>query len=176
MQFSMDYKYVLKGLTLFIVGCLVLLTIFRWNTKSRAFRVFKNMNITYGKYLEFETRGRGQSMLRYEFTSREKRFEGRVSSATFTNSNPLATQEFIVVYNFRNPDESTMFFNLKVNDSIKHYFKNGSLNKIPIDSYQRTIDSMYYVTFFKGVAKFFPPYFSKEDFPELEYLWEEGNK
>lgn len=85
-----------------------------------------------------------------------------MTTTTFPDESPLSTQEFIVLYNQLDPDESSMFFNLRATDSIKQLFKDGHLRNIPIESYQRTIDSFYYISFFKGVGKFFPPYYKKK--------------
>jgi len=176
MKIKLDYNYILKGLLIFVVGCTILQTIFMWNVKNQSFREYNNMNITYGKFIETDIRGRGATLLRYTFYVNNKEFEGSISRATFSEINPTINQSFVVVYNYKNPKESIMFFNLEVNDSIKPLFKKNGIKRIPIKHYQQTIDDFYYFVLFKGVSRFFPPYYDKEDFPELKYLWEENGE
>lgn len=173
MKFKIDYEYIRNSILLLIGGTIVLLTIFTWNTKNQAYREYKYRKITYGQYTERVAKGRGATVYRYEFRVKRRKYTGSMTTATFPNESPLSTQEFIVLYNELDPSESSMFFNLRATDSIKELFKDGHLRNIPVEAYQHFIDSFYFDTFFKGVAQYFPPYYKKEDFPELEYLWGE---
>lgn len=131
------------------------------------------MQINIANYYERGTVGRGTSDARYSYISNNKEYKSATSFATFKEANPRLNRNYIVVYNAKNPKRSTCFLSLPVHDSIRHYFKRGSINKIPIESYQRTIDSFYLRRLTTGFANFVPPYYKKEDFPELEYLWKE---
>ncbi|MCH8534559.1 MAG: hypothetical protein LAT51_05770 [Flavobacteriaceae bacterium] len=130
------------------------------------------MNITIGYYYEWGTGGRGASEARYSFRNKNKKIKSATSLATFKESSPIVGKNYVVVYDGKKPKRSTMFLNLPVHDSISHYFRRGSLSKMPIEEYQQTIDSFYLERLTKGFNSFFPPYYKKEDFPELEYLWE----
>ncbi|MFN2261797.1 MAG: hypothetical protein ABR595_07015 [Psychroflexus sp.] len=172
MKLKLDFKHILKSLLVLLVLTIGLLTISRWFSKNEAYRKYKNRNFTYGKYVERATKGRGATTALYEFIANGKKYKGNVTLATFSNSEPIVNEDYIVVYNSKKPKESTMFLNLKANDSLKQYFKNRRINKIPIESYERAIDSFYFLSLTGGVGQFFPPYYTKEDFPELKYLSE----
>ena len=173
MKFKIDVKQIFKSILLAIAIFLPIIIFFNSQSKKQAYRMYKNRQIYFGNYVERRSGGRGTVNYVYDFKIKNNNIKGSMSTASFPNNTPYIGQEFIVLYNGFDPSESSMFFNLRVTDSIKKHFKKGPLRNIPIESYQRSIDSFYYISFFKGISKFIPPYYTKEDFPELEYLWGE---
>lgn len=135
--------------------------------------LFDNHLLTIGYYEKKLSGGKSTPSAFYIFYQDNEYYKGNTSLPTFKNSNPIVGKYYIVAYNSKNPNENICFLNLEVNDSLKRYFKKGSINKIPIESYQRTIDSFFLESLTGGISKYFPPYYTKEDFPELEYLWKE---
>jgi len=166
-------KKILKNLLIFILLSIPLIFIATYHTKSKYYSEFSNMRINVATYYEWGTGGRGASQARYFFISNGKKYKSATTFATFEDANPRVNKNYIVVYNAKNPKRSTMFLNLPVHDSMRQYFRGGSIDKIPIEYYQRTIDSFYLRRLTTGFNSYFPPYYKKEDFPELEYLWKE---
>lgn len=146
---------------------------FSFISKTELKNIYTNKNFFICNFYDVGSAGRGASMAKYKFQARNKNYKGAISLATFGSSNPIIGKNYIVAYNSKNPGESICFLNLEVHDSIQHYFKKGSLNKLPIEAYQRTVDSFFLKNLTSGLDKYFPPYYKKEDFLDLEYLWEE---
>jgi hypothetical protein len=165
-------KKIVEYFLIFLFFVFVFNLITMYLIKTKQFSEFSNMQITVGNYYEWGTGGRGGSHARYFFVSNNQKYKSATSFATFKDASPILGRNYIVVYNAKNPKRSgsTMFLNLPVHDSMSHYFRRGSINKIPIESYQRTIDSFYLKNLTGGFGRFFPPYYKKEDFPELQYL------
>lgn len=166
-------KKIIEYFLIFLLFSVPIIFIATYHTKSKYYSEFSNMRINVATYYEWGTAGRGTSVARYSFISNNQKYESATSFATFKEASPRLNRNYIVVYNAKNPKRSTCFLNLPVHDSIRHYFNRGSINKIPVQSYQRTIDSFYLRRLTTGFDSFFPPYYKKEDFPELEYLWKE---
>ncbi len=168
---------IIKKIVEYALILLLFLTVFNFITiysdKSGQYSEYYDMEITLGNYYEWGAAGRGGSVAKYFFTSNNQKYKSAISFARFRESSPIVGRNYIVVFNSKNPNCSTMFLNLPVHDTISHYFRRGSIDKIPIESYQRTIDSFYLSNLTRGFNRFFPPYYKKEDFPELEYLWGE---
>ena len=166
-------KKVIEYFLIFLLFFVPVSFFVKFGYKSKLYSEYSNIQITVGNYYEWGTGGRGASEARFFFVSNKKEYKSATSFATFREASPILGRNYIVVYNGKNPKRSTMFLNLPVHDSMSHYFRRGSISKIPIEAYQRTIDSFYLSNLTIGFGKFFPPYYKKEDFPELEYLWKE---
>ena len=141
--------------------------------KIRDKRIFDNASYNIALYYEYSTPAKGASTVDYKFNVNGKKYKGHISPSKFKEENSEVGKNYIVAYNSKNPSENICFLNLEVHDSIQHYFKNGSLSQLPIEDYQRTVDSFFLEMLTESIRKYFPPYYKKEDFLELEYLWGE---
>ena len=166
-------KEVLKFLLIGTIVFLLVNSCVTYFIKIKKVHIYSNKVYSIGKYYNEGSAGRGAKMADYKFQVKNKTYKGAISLATFKDSNPRIGKNYIVVYNSKKPSENICFLNLEVHDSIRHYFKNGSLNQLPIEDYQRSVDSFFLKSLTGGLTKYFPPYYTKEDFPELKYLWEE---
>ena len=169
LNFKQIISYVLASVFVFFSISLL----FSYFTKTEDMNIYSNKVFVLGALYDIGSAGRGTTMGRYKFQVKNKTYKGAISLATFKDSNPRIGKNYIVAYNSKNPSENICFLNIEVHDSIRHYFRKDGINKIPIESYQRTIDSFTLYSLTTGVTRFFPPYYKKEDFPELEYLWGE---
>ena len=168
LNFNQIISYVLASVFVFFSISLL----FSYFTKTEDMNIYSNKVFVLGALYDIGSAGRGTTMGRYKFQVKNKTYKGAISLATFKDSNPRIGKNYIVVYNSKNPSDNICFLNLEVHDSIRHYFKNGSLNQLPIEDYQRSVDSFFLKSLTGGLTKYFPPYYTKEDFPELEYLWD----
>ncbi len=169
----MIVKKSIKLGSIFVIIYLVF-SVSSYINKTEKLKIFKNTKFSYGIYLSDVISGRGGSKTKYKFyIKNDIIINSTQGKRAFYNSNPTIGKNYIVVYNSKNPSQNICFLNLEVHDSIQHYFKNGSLSQLPIESYQRSVDSFFLKSLTGGLTKYFPPYYRKEDFPELEYLWGE---
>ena len=164
-----------KEVILAVVAVFLLYTFVAIYLKVKHKQLYDNQMFTIGYYHEKSVPAKGATSAQYLYKVNDNSYEGSTTFGTFEDSNPVIGKYYIVAFNNKNPKESIMFLNLEVHDSIRHYFRNGGIDKIPIESYQRTIDSFNLMLFTKKtqLAIYLPPYYKKEDFPELEYLWGE---
>lgn len=167
------FKKWIKYLLISIFVLILMNSFYSFVTKTEIKNIFTNKTYTIGVLYDIGNAGRGTTLASYNFKIKNKTYKGAISLATFDKSNPRIGKNYIVAYNSKNPNENICFLNLEVHDSIQHYFKNGSLNQLPINDYQRSVDSFFLRKLTGGLDKYFPPYYKKEDFPELEYLWGE---
>ena len=167
-SFKQIISYVLVSVFVFVLISLL----FSYLTKTEDMNIYSNKFFESGTLYDIGSAGRGTTMARYKFRAKNKTYKGAISLATFETSNPRIGKNYIVAYNSKNPNENICFLNLEIHDSISHYFSKNGFDKIPIESYQQTIDSFFLKSLTGGITKYFPPYYQKEDFPELEYLWE----
>ncbi len=165
------YKKVLKYLLISIFVLILMNIIYSYISKTEIKNIYTNKAYTIGVLYDIGNAGRGTTLASYKFRAKNITYKGAISLATFDNSNPRIGKNYIVVYNSKNPSDNICFLNLEIHDSIRHYFKNGSLSQLPIEDYQRSVDSFFLKGLTGGLTKYFPPYYTKEDFPELEYLW-----
>ncbi|SHE96137.1 hypothetical protein SAMN05444278_11030 [Psychroflexus salarius] len=165
------YKKVLKYLLISIFVLILMNIIYSYISKTEIKNIYTNKAYTIGVLYDIGNAGRGTTLASYKFRAKNITYKGAISLATFDNSNPRIGKNYIVVYNSKNPSDNICFLNLEIHDSIKNYFKKDSLSQHPIEEYQRTIDSFFFKSLTGGINKYFPPYYKKEDFPELEYLW-----
>lgn len=169
----MTIKRSIKFVPIFIIVLYLAFSVSSYLNKTEKNQIFKNIQLSYGTYLEDVTSGRGGLKTKYKFIKNDIIIASTQGKRAFDNSNPTLGKNYIVAFNSKNPSENICFLNLEVHDSIRHYFKNGSLSQLPIESYQRSVDSFFLRKLTGGLDKYFPPYYKKEDFPELEYLWGE---
>lgn len=166
------YKKVLKYLLISIFVLILMNIIYSYISKTEIKNIYTNKAYTIGVLYDIGNAGRGTTLASYKFRAKNITYKGAISLATFDNSNPRIGKNYIVVYNSKNPSDNICFLNLEIHDSIQHYLKKESLRQLPIGAYQRTLDSFFIRKLTSGLDKYFPPYYTKEDFPELEYLWD----
>lgn len=162
------------GISGLIIFSVIFIGITRWNSKKVTLEIFKNGKYTKAIYIEKIVPAKGAVTAICSFRINNKEYLCKPTLASFPNSKPAIGNSYFVIYNSLNPNESICFLNLKVPDSLD-YLKSQSLNKIPIANYQRKADSFMLSTFRGGLAKYFPPYYSKEDLKELEILFTKEN-
>ena len=165
-------KLIFQNIIIVIIGSLLLIYILGPSYKREMFEIYKHRKFTIGNYYEKDVKGRGATVARYKFNSNGKTYYDNTTPASFSDSNPIVNRDYIVVYNSSNPKQSTMFLNLEVNDSQrdtinknnKFFYKN---------KFKKKIDLFFYNKLSSGFSKYYPPYYDKEDLPELEYLMED---
>ena len=162
-----------REVILAVVAIFLLYSLVTVYSKIKLKRLIDYQKFTIGYFNEKSVPAKGTTSALFYYKVKNNTYENSTTLASFEDSNPILGRNYIVAFDSKNPKESIMFLNLEVHDSIRHYFRKGGINKIPIESYQRTIDSFTLHSLTTGVTRFFPPYYKKEDFPELEYLWGE---
>lgn len=167
---NFENKKIIKGVltTLIIVfgGWFIFSLIGFYKTKKKYFAILSYESYTVGKYLERETRAKGATIARYNFEINGHEYENTMTPATFSNSKPFVGNYYFVVYNYYEPEESTIFFNLEVPDSLE-YLYGENFKKIPIQKYQQKADSFMLKNIDGSVERYFPPYYSKEKIKQL---------
>lgn len=153
-----------------ISGTIVLLLfgniIYFYTTKVNILNILKNSKYTFSIYQEKTVAGRGTTLANYEYSVNQILYRESIALGTFSNSNPSVGESYFVVYNSKNPKESICFLNLKVPDSLI-YLSGKSLDKIPIESYQKSVNSFFLESLHGSLVKYFPPYYSEKEINNL---------
>ena len=159
-------KGILVTILLLIIGWFIISLVSIYNSKKKYFAILNYKSYTIGKYFERDTKARGATVARYRFEANSKKFTGNTTPASFNDSKPSVGNYYFVIYNFYNPEESIMFLNLEVPDSLEYlYAKN--IKKLPNAKAQEKANKYILNRFNSTISKFFPPYYKEEEILKL---------
>ena len=170
---KVGFKKIVSNLIIFIIVVIIIGFIFAENSKNEVFNRLKNRKFTIGKYLKDETPGRAGVVAIYVYNVKNKQFTESQSKGNFPESTARYGHYYFVSYNSKRPSNSFLYLNIEVPDSLIKKYKDSSFRKLPIKKFQTIADSTVLNYLTTGVSKYFPPYYDKEDLPELEYLIED---
>lgn len=158
---KINLRKIIIGISGLLCFTIIFLFISRWDTKHKTIEIYRNGKYTKAVYKKNITPAKGAVTAICSFIVNNKEYLSKPSLASFPNSSPTIGKNYYIIYNSMNPDESICFLNLEVPDSLNNL--SGELNKIPIENYQKKVDSFIMATFLGGVNKYFPPYYSREE-------------
>ena len=153
-------------LSIVLGGSFIFSLIGFYSSKKKYFDILKYESYTIGKYFERDTKAKGATIGRYIFEVNDRKYENTMTPATFSNSKPLVGNYYFVVYNYYKPEQSTIFFNLKVPDSLE-YLYGEKFKQIPIQTFQQKADSFILKKVDGAIEKYFPPYFNEKKIQKL---------
>ncbi len=151
---KLNFKKIISYVIISVFVFLAISLLLSYFTKTEDMNIYSNKVFVLGTLYDIGNAGRGTTMGRYKFRVKNKTYKGAISLATFDDSDPRIGKNYIVAYNLKNPSQNICFLNLEVHDSIRHYFANGSLSQLPIESYQRSVDSFFLKSLTGGLTKY----------------------